>query len=427
MPTEDLGSISTTLPQEFNIDQAFLRVFGQHPLFNAIAWDYMLNGIRSEFVIKEAFYGPSDQGLVEYAQARKRRPIAVGPQFWMLYAQWMAPSYQHIAQWRMDILTHIETINEEYDRKDEPIFTKHDLIVEEMKKEFPQRVEAFNAAFESGGLKAAIDIYIGYLKMGRWVTDTTYIMDPARLNRDRYFNVINFCVRLLTDFLTARRQEGPERGAEQSEEIVQLAMEQQKILTEPLVFWPLIAHKLNWTEKNMNLNTFGFWQDERVQTLITYALSVEPVREAVQRIFLYGDVNPHIGLDPAINEINKQIFGQRWTNEYQHIGLLHTTQKPMVSNPWRHKGSDFQNADFNRENFEVLKILMMRVPKISEMPGYQKRVQPQDATPGTIVLMADSDSEDWSPPPVVDKGKGNSLLQVGIVAAAGVALIYYVA
>ena len=100
----------------------------------------------------------------------------------------------------------------------------------------------------------------------------------------------------------------------------------------------------------------------------------------------------------------------------------------MVSNPWRHKGSDFQNAAFNRENFEVLKTLVLRVPKISEMAGY-KRAQPQDVTPGgTIAVMTGGD--DWAPPSdtmSVDngKGKGDSLQKVLIVAAAGYALIYF--
>jgi len=107
---EDLRNIETNLEDDFNIDQAFKRVFGNHPLYNAIAWNYMCDGSRERGVVTEAFYGPTTESMAPYARSRFREPQYAGVQFWALYARWLAPSYKHVADWRKDMVRHIINI-----------------------------------------------------------------------------------------------------------------------------------------------------------------------------------------------------------------------------------------------------------------------------------------------------------------------------
>ena len=84
----------------FTIDNAVLRVFAQHPLINAICWDYFCAGYQTEDIIKLSVYSSPGNSIIA---RRFVTPDDAKRVFWKLYRTWFTPSHSQVTSWKVDI------------------------------------------------------------------------------------------------------------------------------------------------------------------------------------------------------------------------------------------------------------------------------------------------------------------------------------
>ena len=376
------GAVSIELDRAFVIDAAVRRVFANHPLVNAIMWEYFCDGERGRAVIEEAFFGPSER-IVSVIQRRRRIPAGAPTQFWKLYQKWMAPSEKQISDWSLDLVHHIIDINRTYSKADEVIFTALPELVTAMGAEFPDARDGLQRASVKGFERAA-EVYRGLLE-GRQAARVV-IIDPARPNRNDRFHVIHVCVRMLSNWTVDRRAEY--RSNKSAAKGMLDRIENHQCTTAALQFYPLVGEPIHRSlpeTGRVGINQQDIWNDPGMQSLVAYPDEFAEVRNEVQRIFMYSDVDPANGLDQAIHRMNTRIHKTEYSDTpYESVGSLHL-ERPMKDFPWRRENSEWDNGMISATNMDLLKPLLSRVPTSDQLGArpamrYERDDSDEDST-----------------------------------------------
>ena len=397
--------LSLDLSKDFSLDRAVEHYFHKHPLYTAIKWYYYFKRDQTDMILEAALRGPRfSEGIVARMNLKLNRRLVLvqdAPQvFWQYWIMWMCPSMAQITQWRLDLIGHVVRIMQAYQGRytDEPIFRCSPQLIDAMKKEFPDRAELLQRSLESkfgSPIEQYTDLLTGQEGL-KWQSQNTYIIDYENPNKDNLFHVIELCVRLLTEFLLNRRQELLEDKISHGGIMKQVKTDAG---TFPgLQFWVTVAAPLNPDNFPLiNLNKIKFWTDPYVLTLVEHAGSFPDVRNLIQCIFVYSDVDPVIGLIPALHEVNNSVTNKQWKNEYENISALHRAVKPMMENPWLRHNTVWESGLISQSNYNILKVLLSRVPPT----GVDSAVEAGE--------------------PLRDKPEDSNLLLYGAVGAAAVA------
>ena len=396
------ASASLELPREFSLDTAIHHYFHKHPLYKAILWYYFFKQDQTDLILEFAMHGSMNRQDTRRINLKSRRRL-VKPQdapamFWQYWILWMCPSFQQISQWRIDLVAHVVRIMQAWKGQytDETIFNCGQELVSAMGKEFPQE-DIFQRAYDSKW-GSPLEMYQGILekKGSQWQSTTTYTIDYDNPNKDGMFHVIELCVRLLSEFQQSRLHDMLKGTLPVRDVLFQV--KRDAAAYPGLQFWPTVAGTLIIIPGDkLNLNRKMFWTDPYVLTLVNEPRAYPKVRELIQLMFVYSDVDPAIGLIPAIGEVNSTANGHTWKKELDIIGGLHTSVKPMMDNPWTRQDTVWENGVIDEVNYNLLKLLL-------------SRVRP--------TLAADFEGD--VPDPLQDKPEESNLLLYGAIGAAAV-------
>jgi hypothetical protein len=226
-------------------------------------------------------------------------------------------------------------------------------------------------AFEERGLDNACEIYESLLDDHDHRQALVKIIDWREPWRTHDFHVIDICIRLLSDFRTARVHEIAEKVGDMNVDwmLEQVAGNAKFVETKELRYWTMVANpiqeKISGTNFK-NMNEVLFWENQHVQTMTTYVDECEKVRDAVQRIVMYADLDPDRGINPAINMVNTELRGKDW--EHGMLGdmvqQLHRLDRPMRDEPWKKEGTTWVDGRIEANNYTALIQLCKRVPRI---------------------------------------------------------------
>ena len=330
-----LGGIDVQQEGVFTIDIAVMRVFSKHPLVNAIMWDYLCASSQTDDIISDSFDGPHGSASQNMIRSRFVTPDDAPRVFWKLYRTWFTPSHAQITRWKVDILHHVRQIHEDYNANEGAIFSMEGGIVDAMEEEFPQTQEALRTAFEESGFDNACEIYESLLDDHDNQQALVKIIDWREPWRTHDFHVIDYCIRLLSDFRHGLIQEVAAGVADMTVDTVldQVARSARGVETKELKFWTMVANPIhdNFQIKMTNLNQVEFWANPHVQTMTNFEDECAMVREAVQRIVMYADLDPDRGINPAIDMVNDDSRGKEWSRDmFGHmIQTLHSFDRPM--------------------------------------------------------------------------------------------------
>ena len=93
------------------------------------------------------------------------------------------------------------------------------------------------------------------------------------------------------------------------------------------------------------------------------------VREAVQRIVMYADLDPNRGINPAIDIVNEDAHGKEWGRELSaHMNqTLPSFDRPMSSEPWTKEGTTWEDGRMETNDYTALIQLCKRVPPLPQL------------------------------------------------------------
>jgi hypothetical protein len=141
--------------------------------------------------------------------------------------------------------------------------------------------------------------------------------------------------------------------------------------TKELKHWTMVANPIHdqFDVKMSNLNDVQFWENPHVQTLTNFEDECTIVREAVQRIVMYADLDPDRGINPAIDMVNEDAHGKEWGRElFGHMTqTLHSFDRPMSSEPWTKQGTTWEDGRLETNNYTTLIGLVSRVPPLPQL------------------------------------------------------------
>jgi hypothetical protein len=345
-------------------------VFSRHPLINAICWDYFCAGYQTEDIIKISVDGAPTDGIIA---RRFVTPDDAPRVFWRLYRAWFTPSHAQVTSWKVDILHHVRQIHTSYEEDEHPIFTMKGGIVDAMAAEFPLSSEALRVAFEEKGLDNACEIYESLLDSQEHQQNTVKIIDWREPWRGNDFHVIEYCVRLLEDYRTTLVDvvAGGESELTLDTVAAQIATSAKSVVTKELRMWSMVANPVheNFQSRMTNLNQVVFWDNPHVQTLTNYEEETRIVREAVQLIVMYADLDPDKGINPAIDIVNQAAHGKDWSSGLfgDVVSTLHTYDRPMRDQPWAREHTTWQDGRIETNNYNKLIELVHRVPRLESL------------------------------------------------------------
>ena len=151
----------------------------------------------------------------------------------------------------------------------------------------------------------------------------------------------------------------------------QVARSARGVETKELKFWTMVANPIhdNFQINMTNLNQVLFWVNPHVQTMTNFEDECALVREAVQRIVMYADLDPDRGINPAIDMVNKDSRGREWSPELaaHMIQTLHSFDRPMSDEPWTKQGTTWVDGRMETNNYTALIQLCARVPRIETL------------------------------------------------------------
>ena len=438
MPTRisELGDIRTELSAGFDLDVTIQRIYAQHPLRNAIAWDYFANSTQNMAVGLQSVFGITDEVLMPIVRERMREPKDIPLQFWYIHQTWSLPSMKQISTWRKDLVTIVDQLVR--DRRTGPVFEvinpKLPGLVDEMKKEFPDISDGFDQVFQQS-FSNAVKVYLVQLNRRDLQAARVYYVEQDKPNQHNLFHVINYCVRLLTEvLLEIRRTVGGQDDLQRSwvESAFSIG---EEVETAELKLWPLICCDLMPKMVWANLNTDPpFWQIPMVQTLVQFKEETEGARDMIQLMIMYSDVHPPDGIDAAISQEVKRSNGKDW-EEIRETGLFHTQERPMMYQPWAKVNSPWINGQITLGNMRMIQEFLKQVPRVEEVyrqkglrhDGELKYGGLQATFPGPLDLQPSVEYFDKRQESevieVIETEKTNYLPYIAIAAVAGYFLL----
>ena len=355
-------------PARFDLDIPVARIFRNHPLYFAITWDYFCNGDVGFQVTKQAMFGFTNDGQInQIVVARMRQPSQVPRQFWTLHQKWFNPSMSQITDWRIDMVQHVLSIIKAVSGEEQLLAAINNALpelVNEMKKEFPDSADDLDRVFQSSGFPNTAIVYFRLLDTSQYRAATVYSIDKSHPNGDKLFFVITYIQQYMREFQTGLREMIGGNDEDQRQWIeLSLSMAEQ-IKTPELKSWACLACDINPTRlQTVDLNQERFWGIPEVQTLTNYPESIDVMREELQLMIMYSDIDPPSGLNWAIAEQSRRVANKDY-EELRDIGLYHTSVAPMKNEPWRKTNTNWQNGNITSGNWEMIKVMLRQVPRI---------------------------------------------------------------
>lgn len=397
---------------KYDIDRAVRDIWIAHPLYNVIQWDYFSSGEilgqneNNALCLTQAINGPN-RDLNRMLAMRTGTLDEVTERFWELHKRYMAPSNAQISNWRLDYLRQILFINEKYVKSEGvEIFKAVGPVSKAMTSEFPDSRDVIEEVRASGkGLFGMVELYQSLL--GATDDNRVEILETRQeYFNDRRFNVVQCAKYLLAGYLAARQMEGlPDSRKWVASE------RNDDVTTAQLRYWPFLCCDLSAAlgePTQVNLNQGQLWDHPGSQVLFTndnLSDNNANLRLDVQQLFTYSYIDPKMGLDKNIDEVNANIRGKPWALKnkgYQYTSVVH---RGNDQNPWRHHNTTWDEAMITELNFEGL---MATFDKAMERPppaqgGYYS---PSRSRSSSIVSMTPFGEEE---PKAKEKEKSNMI------------------